>query len=232
MENELTAEINTTNLSFVVSPSAKSFIKNTGFKSMSEILNVQPLRIARELGMDPHKVLAIVEEIKSCNDVLNEYHEPKKLRTNGTTVLTLLDESRAIGRHIVTYSHALDNVLGGGISVGEISEFCGVPGSGKTQLAMQLAVDVCIPTQFGGLGGECLYIDTEGSFSAERVYDMVHVGLLAFYTHLLVLRNVSLGRVKPFRSGSRNENRQRLILAHAPSCSAEDFKSRCSARKD
>ena len=37
---------------------------------------------------------------------------------------------------------------------------------------MQLAVDVHMPEAFGGLGGEAVYIDTEGSFLAERVADM------------------------------------------------------------
>lgn len=43
---------------------------------------------------------------------------------------------------------------------------------GKTQLAMQLCVDTHLPRQFGGTGGESIYIDSEGSFSPERCYDM------------------------------------------------------------
>lgn len=37
---------------------------------------------------------------------------------------------------------------------------------------MQLAVDVQIPECFGGLSGEAIFIDTEGSFMVERVADM------------------------------------------------------------
>ncbi len=178
MENEINNETYVNFLSFVVSPSTKAFIKNVGFKNMDEILKAQPLKIARELGMDPHNVITIIEEIKNCNHVCLQYQHSKQLHTNGTTVMSLLDECRAVRKHIFTYSHALDKVLSGGISIGEVSEVCGPPGSGKTQLAMQLAVDVSIPTIFGGLGGQCVYIDTEGSFSAERVYDMVKVSYL------------------------------------------------------
>ncbi|CAN0585147.1 unnamed protein product, partial [Ectocarpus sp. 12 AP-2014] len=46
---------------------------------------------------------------------------------------------------------------------------CGTPGVGKTQFGMQLAVDVQIPHQFGGVGGGALYIDTEGSLTVERL---------------------------------------------------------------
>lgn len=37
---------------------------------------------------------------------------------------------------------------------------------------MQIAVDVQIPGQFGGLQGEAVYIDTEGSFIVERLVDI------------------------------------------------------------
>lgn len=37
---------------------------------------------------------------------------------------------------------------------------------------MQLAVDTHIPESLGGLGGEAVYIDTEGSFIVERVIDI------------------------------------------------------------
>jgi RAD51-like protein 2 len=47
-----------------------------------------------------------------------------------------------------------------------------VPGIGKTQLAIQLAVDVQIPEAFQGVGGEAIYIDTEGSFMVERALQM------------------------------------------------------------
>jgi len=39
-----------------------------------------------------------------------------------------------LSSHIVTFSKAVDDMLGGGIVVGEVTELCGAPGSGKTQL--------------------------------------------------------------------------------------------------
>lgn len=37
---------------------------------------------------------------------------------------------------------------------------------------MQLAVDVQIPECFGGVAGEAVFIDTEGSFIVDRVVDI------------------------------------------------------------
>lgn len=39
---------------------------------------------------------------------------------------------------------------------------------------MQLCVDARLPKQFGGVEGDSIYIDSEGSFSPERCWDMAH----------------------------------------------------------
>jgi len=83
----------------------------------------------------------------------------------------LLEEERTRGR-VFTFCEALDDALGGGVSSGEITEFCGCPGIGKTQLATQLCVSTQTPEAFNGLEGEAVYVDTEGSFMAERAMDM------------------------------------------------------------
>lgn len=69
---------------------------------------------------------------------------------------------------ITTSCADMDNMLGGGINCKELTEIGGVPGIGKTQLGIQLAVNVQIPLDYGGLGGKAIYIDTEGSFMPER----------------------------------------------------------------
>lgn len=59
---------------------------------------------------------------------------------------------------------SLDSILGGGISIGYISEIYGLACSGKTQLCTQLAIN-CVKD----LNNTVLYIDTKGDFSAVRV---------------------------------------------------------------
>ena len=71
--------------------------------------------------------------------------------------------SRQRAPRIVTFCSELDRALGGGVSTSAVTEFCGVPGVGKTQMGIQLAVDVQIPVSCGGLGGRAVYIDTEGA---------------------------------------------------------------------
>lgn len=76
---------------------------------------------------------------------------------------------------ITTYASSLDKQLGGGIPIGTVTEICGMAGLGKTQLwylgltSMQLCANVQIPQSCDGVGGSCLYLDTEGSFVASRM---------------------------------------------------------------
>lgn len=91
----------------------------------------------------------------------------------GISASQLLQEQKSRStRPIVTFSKSMDKLLGGGLSIGELTEIVGMPGVGKTQLAMQLCVDASLPKSYGGVGGEAVYIDSEGSFSPERCHSM------------------------------------------------------------
>ena len=71
-----------------------------------------------------------------------------------------------------TGSSALDALLGGGVESQTITEFTGKYGSGKTQICHSLAVTAQLKPEKGGLGGQVLFFDTEGTFSSERAYQI------------------------------------------------------------
>lgn len=81
-------------------------------------------------------------------------------------------ERRATAKKITTGSKELDALLGGGIETQGITEFYGKFGSGKSQVAFQLCVNVQLPHDKGGLEGNALFIDTENTFRPERIVDM------------------------------------------------------------
>ncbi len=70
---------------------------------------------------------------------------------------------------IKTGVESLDNVLGGGVETQAITEAYGQFASGKSQLGFQLAVNVQLTREKGGLGKNCLFIDTENTFSPNRI---------------------------------------------------------------
>lgn len=65
---------------------------------------------------------------------------------------------------ITTGSKNLDNILGGGMETGSITELFGEYRTGKSQLCHTLAVTCQLPIDMGGGEGKCLFIDTEGTF--------------------------------------------------------------------
>ena len=69
------------------------------------------------------------------------------------TAATLLEKDLKRPR-ISTSSQQLDDILGGGVSIGAITEFSGSFATGKTQISFQLCVNVQRPVDKGGLEGK------------------------------------------------------------------------------
>lgn len=88
--------------------------------------------------------------------------------TSGAELL----EKRKDVRKITTGSKAFDELIGGGVETQAVTEAFGEFGSGKSQLAMQLAVNVQLPVEKGGMDGCAVFIDTENTFRPERVKQM------------------------------------------------------------
>ena len=79
------------------------------------------------------------------------------------------EKSQSGNFSITTGSKNLDNLLGGGVRSKVITECYAPFGGGKSQLGMMLAVTVQLPKERGGVNGKAVYIDTEGSYSQNRV---------------------------------------------------------------
>jgi DNA repair protein RadA len=100
-------------------------------------------------------------------------------------------KKRELVKRIVTGSTALNDLLGGGVETQAITEFYGEFGSGKTQIGHQLAVNVQLPEDKGGLGKEVIFIDTENTFRPERIIQMAEAHEL---DPQKVLENIQVAR--------------------------------------
>ncbi|KAJ3093347.1 DNA repair protein rad51c [Physocladia obscura] len=125
--------------------------------------------------------------VRTSHDILglavdsNDAQKVAKLSINGfasTSALVALQVARAARSEnravaITCSSKSVDAILGGGgFTIGHVTELCGPPALGKSQFSMQLCVNVQLAVIEGGANGEAVYIDTEGSFSVERVAAM------------------------------------------------------------
>ncbi|KAH3733019.1 DNA repair protein XRCC3 [Pelomyxa schiedti] len=75
-------------------------------------------------------------------------------------------------KKLSTGCEAIDQALGGGIDVCGITELFGESAAGKTQLCMQLCLQVQLGEDMGGLGGSALYFHSDGVFPIDRLTQM------------------------------------------------------------
>ncbi|MFZ2071270.1 MAG: DNA repair and recombination protein RadA [Halobacteriota archaeon] len=116
----------------------------------------------------------------------------------------ILERREGINK-LTTSSKSLNDLFGGGLETQAMTEFYGEFGSGKTQIAHQLAVNVQLPPGDGGLNGATIIIDTENTFRPERIRDMAEGAELDYEE---VLKNIHVAR-------AYNSNHQILLVAKA-----------------
>jgi len=75
-------------------------------------------------------------------------------------------------QRLTTGSKAIDELVGGGLETQTITEFYGEYGVGKSILCHQLAVNVQLPEERGGLNAAALYLDSENTFRPEWIVRM------------------------------------------------------------
>ncbi len=126
-----------------------------GLTTVESLALCEPSQLAEILGLAPELCREIVENAVR--------HLPFRLEKaqNGEQVA-----------YVTTGCRALDDLLGGGVETGAVTELVGEFGTGKTQLCHQLCVTVQLPREEGGLEAGAVYIDTEGTFRPERIVQM------------------------------------------------------------
>lgn len=71
--------------------------------------------------------------LSDCVNILKILEVSKSCRSTPRTALQVFTKERSSAA-IMTFSEKLDIALGGGIHTGMLTEICGVPGVGKTQI--------------------------------------------------------------------------------------------------
>jgi RAD51-like protein 2 len=153
-------------------PSTLKVFHQRGFVSAREIECSKASgmsNLAAELAVSLQNAATFYRELQQCLDT----NSPTTTAV-GVLASELINENNGalLNNSIISFCRAVDVLLAGGIALGEVTEVSGAPGAGKTQWATQLCVNTRLPMQFGGVAGEAVYIDTEGSFSPERCLAM------------------------------------------------------------
>jgi len=158
----------------------------------------------RTLAMYP--LGKLIEEVglgtKTAEKLVKTAQDVEKM---GFKSADLIWEKRKLLNRLTTGSQNFDDLLGGGIEPGAVTEVFGEYRTGKTQLAHQLCVNVQLKYEQGGLEGNALYVDTEGTFRPERIIQMATALDLDYNK---ILKNITIGR-------AYNSDHQILLIREA-----------------
>ncbi|XP_050941882.1 DNA repair protein RAD51 homolog 3 isoform X2 [Cucumis melo] len=154
-----------------ISATLRGKLISSGYTTLSSLASVSPSNLARELEISNNEAFEVLK-LASHGRGLDRSEGSGAIVNGAETAWDMLHKEQFIPR-ITTSCADLDNLLGGGINVSEVTEIGGVPGIEIKRHNLfvrgnriQLAVNVQIPGAFGGVGGKAVYI--EGSFMVER----------------------------------------------------------------
>src|SRR3989344_2719582 len=131
-------------------------LKESGYDNLMSIATASPAELVDLTGVGENVAKRIIQVARTKLDMGFE---------TGEEIL----KKREQVIKITTGSKAFDDMLGGGIETGAITEVYGAYGSGKTSLAHQLAVNVSLPKEQGGAEGSSVWIDSEGTLRPEYI---------------------------------------------------------------
>ena len=142
-----------------VGPVTANKLREAGYDSISS-LAIAPIReLVEKAGLENSVALKISRAARET------------IQTEFVTAKQLYERRQNLQRLSFASSN-LDKLLGGGLETQAITEFVGEFGAGKSQICMKLSVITQLPAKDGGLEGKVLFVDTEGTFAAQRVYQM------------------------------------------------------------
>lgn len=134
-------------------------LREIGYTDLMTIAVTSPTELAAIAEIGEGQATKIINSVREMLDI-------------GFETADKVAERKKAALKITTGSKALDGILGGGVETQAITESYGAFGSSKSQLAFQLAVNVQLPPDKGGLGKNALFIDTENTFSPIRIESM------------------------------------------------------------
>jgi DNA repair protein RadA len=182
-----------------VGPAIAEKLREGGYNSLEAIAVASPAELVAAAEIGEATAAKIINAARDAADI-GGFETGDKI----------LERRQEVGK-LTSGSQSLDALLGGGIETRSITEFYGEFGSGKTQVAHQLAVNVQLPVDKGGLNGSVIIIDTENTFRPERIKDMAEAVELDFDE---VLKNIHIAR-------AYNSNHQILLVDKAEQLAEE-----------
>src|SRR6056297_468271 len=144
-----------------VGPATAEKLLDAGFDSYEGLAVAAPSELSNTADVGDSTASDIVQAAREAADV-----------GGFETGAAVLERREKIGK-LKWKIDEVDDLLGGGVETQSITEVYGEFGAGKSQVTHQLAVNVQLPAEHGGLEGSAIFIDSEDTFRPERIEQMV-----------------------------------------------------------
>lgn len=186
-------------ISLPLSASILQALVRSGYSTVGEVAGLTVERLTTICGTDVDKSADALRLIRRyCEMAHDDESTLSSFLANTHTAYELLGDENFLrtGRPtesaVVSMCRSFDDMMGGGFPIGKLTELCGPPGVGKTQFCIQACLTVQLPRWFGGLEGEAVFIDTEGSFVPRRARQMAEALVDHCRRHLTLQTNQSV----------------------------------------
>lgn len=146
-------------LSFALTVFGGCRMKDAGYFTVASILMRTKKALCEVKGLSEPKIDKIREAAM-------------KMMGTGFITGTEARQRRQNVYHVSTGSTALNDIIGGGIESGSITEAFAEFRGGKTQLSLTLCVTAQLSMSMGGGNGRVAFIDTENTFRPERIAEI------------------------------------------------------------
>ncbi|GAA6005812.1 uncharacterized protein JCM10292_004646 [Rhodotorula paludigena] len=146
-----------------LTPKYRAHLVKAQYLTAAEVLLTPPPILARRTKLPPADIAHLLDELARAVCSIEQSRDRTVAELcageEGTRVLTTGDAG-------------LDELLGGGVRVGSLTEIAGQSSSGKTNICLQLCLTAQLPPEQGGLGGGALFVSSEGTLSSSRLLSM------------------------------------------------------------
>ena len=139
-----------------IGPTTAEKLRASGIDSLDKLATMAPHELNEMTGVSVEAAKKAIQTAKESTTISYE------------TGAAVYSKRRDVGK-ISTGAESLDELIGGGLETCSITEAYGRFASGKTQLGFQVTVNVQKPRSAGGLEGNALFLDCEGTFRPERI---------------------------------------------------------------
>ena len=178
-----------------VGPATAEKLKEAGFNSVVAIAVASPAEVVGFAEIGESTAQKIINAARQHIDI------------GGFEVSNRILQQRSLIDKISFGTTGMDDLMGGGIETKSITELYGKNNSDMTELWCQIAVNVQLPTDEGGLSGSVIIIDTKNNFRPENIIQVVNE--LCINTQI---EHNAEDFLKNIRVGNTNNSNHQILL--------------------